>query len=61
MTAGRGCGDFSANALPVRARVEQVTEAARRAGVFPGVIRDLRRRYRLTWDDRRLIASIMRP
>ena len=38
------------HAAPVRTRVEEATETARRAGVLPGTVRDLRRRLRLTWD-----------
>jgi S1-C subfamily serine protease len=38
------------HAAPVRARVEEATETARRAAVLPGTVRDLRRRLRLTWD-----------
>jgi hypothetical protein len=37
------------NALPIRSAVEQATEVARRSGVYPGVMRDLRRRHRLDW------------
>lgn len=35
----------------IRGRVEGAEEEARRAGVLPGQVRDLRRRYRLDWDD----------
>jgi hypothetical protein len=38
------------HAAPVRTRVEGASETARRAGVLPGAMRDLRRRLRLTWD-----------
>jgi S1-C subfamily serine protease len=34
----------------VRADVERAAESARQRGVFPGVARDLRRKYRLQWD-----------
>ena len=37
------------NAGPIKARIEQANEAARRDGVFPGVLRDLRRKYRMSW------------
>jgi S1-C subfamily serine protease len=37
------------NADEVRAHVEQAAEAARQAGVYPGVMRDLRRRHRMSW------------
>jgi hypothetical protein len=33
----------------VRGEVTRATEQARRAGVYPGVIRDVRREYRLEW------------
>ena len=37
------------NALPIRNTIDQATEVARRNGVYPGVMRDLRRRHRLDW------------
>jgi putative serine protease PepD len=37
------------NAAPIRAAVETAGEAARQSGVYPGVLRDLRRRYRMNW------------
>lgn len=37
------------NAGEVRQRLEAAGEAARRAGVFPGVLRDLRRQSRIDW------------
>jgi hypothetical protein len=37
------------NALQVKAEVDRAAEAARQAGVYPGVLRDLRRRYRMQW------------
>jgi S1-C subfamily serine protease len=37
------------NARPVREAVGQATEAARRNGVYPGTLRELRRRHRLEW------------
>jgi hypothetical protein len=33
----------------LRARVQRASEVARRNGVYPGVARDVRRRYRLDW------------
>jgi hypothetical protein len=33
----------------LRAEMDRAGEAARRRGVFPGIARDLRRRYRLQW------------
>ena len=48
------CGTFlktlSSHASPIRQQVDDATEQARRSGVFPGTVRNLRRRYRLTWD-----------
>jgi hypothetical protein len=38
-------------AQPIRAMVEGANEAARRDGVYPGVLRDLRRQHRLDWQD----------
>jgi hypothetical protein len=37
------------NAAPVRVDIDLAIAAARRGGVYPGVIRDLRRRHRLEW------------
>jgi S1-C subfamily serine protease len=37
------------NAEPIRAAVEKAGEAARQRGVYPGVLRDLRRKHRLNW------------
>jgi S1-C subfamily serine protease len=37
------------NAEPIRAAVEKAGEAARQNGVYPGVLRDLRRKHRLNW------------
>ena len=37
------------NAEPIRAAVETAGEAARQNGVYPGVLRDLRRRHRMNW------------
>jgi S1-C subfamily serine protease len=36
-------------AAPIRAAVETAGEAARQHGVYPGILRDLRRRYRMNW------------
>jgi hypothetical protein len=38
------------NAMPLRMRIEQANEAARRDGVYPGVIRELRRQHRMNWN-----------
>ena len=40
---------LSRNAQQIRAEVDKATESARRAGVYPGVLRDLRRRHRMDW------------
>jgi hypothetical protein len=37
------------NAAPIRNTLSQAAEVARRSGVYPGVMRDLRRRHRLDW------------
>ena len=37
------------NAGPIKATLDQAAEVARRSGVYPGVMRDLRRRHRLDW------------
>ena len=37
------------NAAPVKQEMENAAEAARQAGVYPGVLRDLRRQHRLQW------------
>ncbi len=37
------------NAAPIKNTLDQAAEIARRSGVYPGVMRDLRRRYRLDW------------
>jgi S1-C subfamily serine protease len=37
------------NAAQVRAEMDKAAEAARQAGVYPGVLRDLRRQHRLQW------------
>jgi len=37
------------NATPIKTTLDQAAEIGRRSGVYPGVMRDLRRRYRLDW------------
>jgi hypothetical protein len=37
------------NAAPIRAEVERAGEAARQSGVYPGVLRDVRRKHRMNW------------
>jgi hypothetical protein len=36
--------------MAVQTAVAQVTEAARRDGVYPGAVRELRAKHRLNWD-----------
>jgi hypothetical protein len=43
-------GQLRTNATQIRDTVASAAELARRGGVYPGDIRDLRRRYRLDWD-----------
>jgi len=40
---------FTNNANQIRATLTKATDTARAAGVYPGVVRDLRRKYRLEW------------
>jgi S1-C subfamily serine protease len=40
---------LSSNAAPIRTAVETAGEAARQSGVYPGVLRDIRRRHRMNW------------
>ncbi|HLG53753.1 MAG TPA: trypsin-like peptidase domain-containing protein [Vicinamibacterales bacterium] len=40
---------LQSNATPIRAEVDKAAEAARQSGVYPGVLRDLRRRHRMNW------------
>jgi S1-C subfamily serine protease len=37
------------NALPIKATIDQAADAARRSGVYPGVLRDMRRKHKLDW------------
>jgi S1-C subfamily serine protease len=47
------CSDWldtvHARATEVAARVQQLSEGARQTGVYPGVLRETRRRYKLDW------------
>jgi hypothetical protein len=47
------CGEFLStlrtNAERVKAEVDKAADGARRKGVYPGVMRDLRRRFRMDW------------
>ena len=38
------------NAVPIKNTLDQAAEISRRSGVYPGVMRDLRRKYRLDWN-----------
>src|SRR5262245_11828950 len=40
---------LESNATPIRVEVEKAGEMARQSGVYPGVLRDLRRRHRMNW------------
>jgi len=40
---------LNTNATQIRTEVDKAAEAARRAGVYPGVMRDVRKRYRMDW------------
>ena len=40
---------LQSNAEPIRAAVEKAGEAARQSGVYPGVLRDIRRKHRMNW------------
>jgi hypothetical protein len=37
------------NAGRIRDEIDKAAETARQRGVYPGTVRDLRRRYRLSW------------
>jgi S1-C subfamily serine protease len=37
------------NAAPIKVAIDQAAEVARRNGVYPGTLRDLRRRHRMDW------------
>jgi hypothetical protein len=38
------------HARPIHEAVARATEAARRSGVYPGALRDLRKRHRMEWN-----------
>ena len=38
------------NAFQIHDAMAKASEGARRVGVYPGTMRDLRRKYRLDWD-----------
>lgn len=52
-TSAYDCGGWldtvRRNADQIRAEVDKAAEGARQNGVYPGVMRDLRRRYRMDW------------
>lgn len=53
-TTGYDCASWLASmrgdALQIHAAMAKASEGARRIGVYPGTMRDLRRKYRLEWD-----------
>ena len=53
-TTGYDCASWLASmrgdALQIHDAVAKASEGARRVGVYPGTMRDLRRKYRLDWD-----------
>jgi S1-C subfamily serine protease len=42
-------GTLRNNAAAIKIEVDRAGEAARHSGVYPGVLRDIRRRYRMNW------------
>jgi hypothetical protein len=46
----RWLSTVTSHAQPIKVAVEDATEAARRTGVYPGVLRDVRRRHRMDWN-----------
>jgi putative serine protease PepD len=42
-------GTLRNNAAAIKAEVDRAGDAARHSGVYPGVLRDLRRRFRMNW------------
>ena len=53
-TTGYDCASWlesmRGNALQIHDAMAKASERARRVGVYPGTMRDLRRKYRLDWD-----------
>ncbi len=41
--------DIRRDARSLQAGMEELEESARRAGIYPGIVRDLRNSYRLVW------------
>jgi hypothetical protein len=41
---------LQSNAMPIKVTLDQAADAARRAGVYPGVMRDMRRKHRMGWN-----------
>jgi hypothetical protein len=52
-TSAYDCGQWLStvrtNATAIRDEVRSAAETARQSGVYPGVLRDMRRQYRLEW------------
>jgi hypothetical protein len=52
-TSGYDCegwiDSLTSNAAQVKAEMDKAAESARQAGVYPGVLRDLRRQHRMQW------------
>jgi S1-C subfamily serine protease len=46
----RWLDSLATNALQVKAEMDKAAEGARQAGVYPGVLRDLRRQHRMQWN-----------
>jgi hypothetical protein len=42
-------GELRTTAAAIKTALADAAEAARRQGVYPGVMRDLRRQYRMEW------------
>jgi S1-C subfamily serine protease len=41
--------DMTASAMQIKQRMDEASEAARREGVYPGTLREIRQKYRLDW------------
>jgi serine protease Do len=41
--------DMKANAMQIKQRLDEASEAARRDGVYPGTLRQIRQKYRMDW------------
>jgi len=49
LSCGNWLENVQTNAAKIKTEVDKAAEAARQAGVYPGVMRDIRRRYRMQW------------